>query len=292
MRVFNLLYFFVILNIFKYIENFLQLRELNQIKEEEKDDIVLFTEYEEYSFLGVSKSNIYIITSKEIKTIQYINNYNLIKHSTNLINIDNDSFALICLENIFIVIFDIKTGTEIKNYPYNKQITIGNQCGMIYKNDNFYIGFPSNETSLFQTGIYHKYFIISKDLNDIKNVNAEIYCKDISNSSILIFNQNEFLIISMFCPYDKYPSQFSITNISSLKNHKYYEIPFKNFKLKGVFQIDDNYHFLYGHLYNESNNEYNIIYFKFNIKYYYSYDINIEYQTININKLIGNTFLE
>ena len=90
MRVFNLLYFFVILNIFKYTENFLQLRELNQIKEEEKDDIVLFTEFEEYSFLGVSKSNIYIITSKEIKTIQYINNYNLIKHSTNLINIDND----------------------------------------------------------------------------------------------------------------------------------------------------------------------------------------------------------
>ena len=80
MRVFNLLYFFVILNIFKYTENFLQLRELNQIKEEEKDDIVLFTEYEEYSFLGVSKSNIYIITSKEIKTIQYINNYNLIKY--------------------------------------------------------------------------------------------------------------------------------------------------------------------------------------------------------------------
>ena len=165
---------YIMFFLIKYTKCDIYLEKIEEITEINKNEILLFTEYKKNSLLGVSNQNIYIISPFRVTKINYTNEYSLLEQSTNIISLDDDTFALVCLKEVLIAVYNI-TGSLISNYSYEYESGssklkyspyIGIQCGVTYQNNNFYIGIPDNKTN----NIQFFYLILKKDSNTLYEI--------------------------------------------------------------------------------------------------------------------------
>ena len=194
---------YIMFFLIKYTKCDIYLEKIEEITETDKNETLLFTEYKKNSLLGVSNQNIYIISPFRVTKINYNNRYSLLEQSTNIISLDDDTFALVCLKEVLIAVYNI-TGALISNYSYEYESGssklkyspfIGIQCGVTYQNNNFYIGIPDNKTN----NIQFFYLILKKDSNTLsEKITIQLDPSNyflFQNFNILIYNVNNYSLI-------------------------------------------------------------------------------------------------
>jgi hypothetical protein len=242
----------------KYTNCLIYLKDVEKITEKGLDDVIIFTEYKNTSLLGVSNSNIYIISPINVIKTHYKNNENVQFNSTNIIPLNNETFALICLKEVLIQVYDIngtlKTFVDYPDSQDDKKYSpyIGVQCGITYQNHTFYIAIPDNRTN----NIQFTYFIFNEDSNSdnlIKSVEIpleeSIIDGKLTDLHIFIYNLNESSIV-LFPYYNEVKGDTSIKyhKINLTNNERYNNnSEIENKKIKGSL-IKNNKIFLYGYL--------------------------------------------
>ena len=104
MELIVILFLYITFNIINYSQCYLQTTEINEIKQNEK---VLFTEYNETHLLGVSQTTIYKISPFQTTNASLNSSY-IFNNSTNLIYLGDELFALVCLNNAYVVVFNLE----------------------------------------------------------------------------------------------------------------------------------------------------------------------------------------
>ena len=148
-----ILFLYITFNIINYSQCYLQTTEINEINENEK---VLFTEYNETHLLGVSQTTIYKISPSQTTSTSLNSSY-IFNNSTNLIYLGDELFALVCLNDFFVVVFNLE-GQLITSYEKNNSVYVKNiQCGVTYYDNNLYIGYTEYKESTFS----YMYFVFT-----------------------------------------------------------------------------------------------------------------------------------
>ena len=161
MELIVILFLYITFNIINYSQCYLQTTEINEIKENEK---VLFTEYNETHLLGVSQTTIYKISPSQTTSTSLESSYTF-NNSTNLIYLGDELFALVCLNDFFVVVLNLE-GRLIASYEENISVYVKNiQCGVTYYNNDLYRGYAQEKSSSEQ--IIYKYIIFEFDSNDL-----------------------------------------------------------------------------------------------------------------------------
>ena len=239
MELIVILFLYITFNIINYSQCYLQTTEINEIKQNEK---VLFTEYNETHLLGVSQTTIYKISPSQTTNTSLNSSYTF-NNSTNLIYLGDELFALVCLNNAYVVVFNLE-GKLITSSNENNSGNVKNiQCGVTYYNNNLYIVYPQEQSSQ----IKYKYIVFnfnSNKLSEIKNINVINKCKTNTelNFKIVCFIQNNKFIMSIpVC------SNYTYIYIINLLNYNYnVKILATDLALTGGFKKDENNYILYG----------------------------------------------
>ena len=167
-----ILFLYITFNIINYSQCYLQTTEINEINENEK---VLFTEYNETHLLGVSQTTIYKISPSQTTSTSLESSYTF-NNSTNLIYLGDELFALVCLNNVYVVVFNLE-GQLITSSNENNSVYVKNiQCGVTYYNNNLYIVYPQEQSSQIKYN-YIVFNFNSNKLSEIKNINVINKCK-------------------------------------------------------------------------------------------------------------------
>ena len=236
-----ILFLYITFNIINYSQCYLQTTEISQINERTENEIVLFTEYNETHLLGVSETTIYKISPFQTTNTSLNSSYTF-NNSTNLIYLGDGSFALVCLNNAYVVVFNLK-GQLIASYEENISVYVKNiQCGVTYYNKDLYIGFPLKNNS----DLSYKYIVFTFNSNNLyekKIISPKSGCSTNSqlNLKIVCFIQNNKFFMSIpICHYNGY---ICITNLDDTNNKCK---PFSNLTLTGGFEKDENNYIVYG----------------------------------------------
>ena len=197
----------------KYTKCDIYLEKIEEISETDKNETLLFTEYKKNSLLGVSKQNIYIISPFNVTKKNYSNQYSLLANSTNIISLDDDTFALVCLKEVLIAVYNI-TGALILDSSISEYSPfLGIKCGVTYQNTNFYIGIPDNKTEK----INFFYLIVKNVSNTLSEINKielkQSNYNGFRDLNILINNVKDYSLIIL--PEENYLIRYYVINLTN-----------------------------------------------------------------------------
>ena len=204
---------YIMFFLIKYTKCDIYLEKIEEITEINKNEILLFTEYKKNSLLGVSKQNIYIISPFNVTKINYSNRYSFLANSTNIISLDDDTFALVCLKEVLIAVYNI-TGALILDSSISEYSPfLGIKCGVTYQNTNFYIGIPDNKTEK----INFFYLIVKNVSNTLSEINKielkQSNYNGFRDLNILINNVKDYSLIIL--PEENYLISYYVINLTN-----------------------------------------------------------------------------
>ena len=255
--------YFIIISFINKTNCIFVLNNITEIDEGLNSDINLFIKYNSSHLLGILNNEIYLITPFRAEKKNFIESSPKISEITNIKYLGNELFALICLDDSLIEIYNIN-GKRIE-YIKSSHLVINNKCGVDYENNNFYISFLGKNNDCINCLVYSTVEYNNNQLNYKENL-TEIFNEKINN--IFSFNNksHNFIIIIKNKNYNKNMRRVSdktdlievyLCLMGEITNNEKNFTEFLNQEIETIdiidgFKNDENSFIIYG-LYDQNN---------------------------------------
>ena len=259
----NILFFVLnlIILLFKQTNCVFILNNISPINE--LNEFSLFTEYNLNHFLRATENSIYLISPFEAdKKVTYTSHFT---ESTNIKYLGEELFALICLKENLISIYNIE-GEMKSNFPYESTYNLEDisKCAVEYENNKFYISYLSNVSENLNI-IYTTVIYKDNKFNENKTIQINFNLANHLKYNIFNFNNEikNFIIINEY--YEDIMGQVTNENEIEMKNifilNKKLEndnfelllnLPIENVEIIDGFKLDENNFIIYGLIDNDN----------------------------------------